>query len=468
VTPEDRAAVASLLGRAPRGAYEIVVRGGDGGPVVIRNHPLLDDGTPMPTRYWLIGPGERAAVGRLEAAGGVRAAEAAVDAGELAAAHAAYAAERDAALPPGHSGPRPEGGVGGTRQGVKCLHAHLAWYLAGGEDPVGAWTASQLGTARDSYVVMSRGAVAAVDCGTNSTRLLVAGPDGRTLDRLMTITRLGEGVDETARLAPAAIARTLEVLRQYRAVMDRLSVGRFMATATSAVRDAANAEDFLEPAASVLGHAPLVLPGEREGRLSYSGATAELDPATGPFTVVDVGGGSTELVTTAANGEIEAVSLDVGCVRVTERFLASDPPTQAEMSTARRAIETLLEGASAGPRYGGGRRLVGLAGTVSALAVMSLGLDAYDRAAVHHSVLTLAAVEELIAVMAGVPVEERRRLPGIEKARADVLIGGSLVLAGVMAHVGAAELIVSEADILDGIVAELLLNAGGSVSNLTR
>ena len=140
----DRDAVAGLLGRPPQGRFEVAVRDADGHPVVIRNDPLLDDGTPMPTRWWLLGPAALA-VSRLESAGGVRAAEAAVDPGALAAAHARYAAERDAALPPGHAGPRPHGGVGGTARGVKCLHAHYAWFLAGGDDPVGAWVAARLG-----------------------------------------------------------------------------------------------------------------------------------------------------------------------------------------------------------------------------------------------------------------------------------------------------------------------------------
>lgn len=136
--------VADLLGREPQGRYEVVVTDEGGAPVVIRNEPLLDDGTPMPTRYWLVGAAERVAVGRLEAAGGVRRAEAEVGPDALAAAHAAYAAERDTALPADHGGPRPFGGVGGTRQGVKCLHAHYAWFLAGGDDPVGRWVAEHL------------------------------------------------------------------------------------------------------------------------------------------------------------------------------------------------------------------------------------------------------------------------------------------------------------------------------------
>jgi uncharacterized protein len=141
----DREAVARLLGREPRGRFEVTARNEDGSPVVIRNAPLLDDGTPMPTRYWLVDRKLVEAVSRIESAGGVRQAEAQVDPEELARAHERYAGERDATIPPGHSGPRPNGGVGGTRRGVKCLHAHLAWYLAGGDDPVGRWTADRLG-----------------------------------------------------------------------------------------------------------------------------------------------------------------------------------------------------------------------------------------------------------------------------------------------------------------------------------
>ncbi len=158
MTQDDFEAVAGLLGRAPQGAFEVAVRDGGGAPVVILNSPLLDDGTPMPTRYWLVGRTERDLVSRLESTGGVKAAEAAVDPGALEAAHAEYAAARDAAMPADHRGPRPAGGVGGTRRGVKCLHAHLAWYLAGGPDPVGSWTCEQLGLDRSGYSPEGRGA----------------------------------------------------------------------------------------------------------------------------------------------------------------------------------------------------------------------------------------------------------------------------------------------------------------------
>jgi len=147
----DLEAVTALLGRPPRGVFDVVVRDEAGAPVVIRNAPLLDDGTPMPTRYWLVGRRERGAVGALEAAGGVRMAEAAVEPAALAETHARYAAEREAALPPGHAGARPSGGVGGTRTGVKCLHAHVAYWLAGGDDPVGRWAAERCGIEMGDY-----------------------------------------------------------------------------------------------------------------------------------------------------------------------------------------------------------------------------------------------------------------------------------------------------------------------------
>jgi hypothetical protein len=147
---DDHAAVKALLGRVPRGSFDVVVRHEDGSPVVIRNPPILDDGTPMPTRYWLVGEPERTRVSELESAGGVRDAERAVDGTELAVAHDTYARERDAALPSGYTGPRPVGGVGGTRTGVKCLHAHYAWFLTGGADPVGRWVDDRLGSRPES------------------------------------------------------------------------------------------------------------------------------------------------------------------------------------------------------------------------------------------------------------------------------------------------------------------------------
>lgn len=464
---DEAAQVAALLGRPPRGDYEVVVRDAGGSPVVVRNHPLLRDGRPMPTRWWLVGRGLREAVSRLEAAGGVRAAEAAVDPAELAGAHRRYAALRDAALPAGYGGPRPGGGVGGTRRGVKCLHAHLAWHLAGGDDPVGRWVARRLAEEGCELPERASSAVAAVDCGTNSTRLLVAGPDGATLCRLMRITRLGQGVDATGRLAPGAIERTLEVLREYRRAMDGAGVGAVRMTATSAVRDAANREDFVRPASRVVGTAPEVLSGEEEGRLSWAGATAELDPAGGPYVVVDIGGGSTEVVLgpapTGAHGArggdepVGTVSMDVGCVRLTERFLRHDPPEPAELARAAEATRQALgEVRQRLPGVAGAGLLVGLAGTVSTLAALDQGLESYDRDRIHHHTLERRRVEEILASLAAEPARARAGRPGVEEARADVIVGGAVVLATVMAELGLDRCLVSESDILDGMVMGLL------------
>lgn len=444
----DRRRVAELLGREPQGDFEVVVRDAHGDPVVIRNAPLLGDGTPMPTRYWLVGAAEKRAVDRLEASGGVRQAESAVPSGELEAAHGAYAAEREAALPAGWDGPRPSGGVAGTRRGVKCLHAHYAWYLAGGPDPVGRWVADRLAGAP----------AAAVDCGTNSTRLLVAHPGGPALERLMRITRLGQDVDRTRRLAPEAVARTLHVLREYRAVMDRLQVGRVRMTATSAARDAANRDEFFDAAECVVGVRPELLGGDEEGRLSFLGATAELDPAGAPWLVVDIGGGSTELVSgpgeaEGAGGPRAVRSLDVGCVRLTERFFTTDPPSPTETASARRYVDSLLEEAVASePGLLGARSMVGLAGTVAALAAVDQGLAAYDRDRQHHYHLRASRVEEILERLAATDSAGRRAIPGVEPERADVIVGGTIVLAAVMRRFGFEECLTSEADILDGLV----------------
>lgn len=273
----------------------------------------------------------------------------------------------------------------------------------------------------------------------------------------MRITRLGEGIDRTGLLSPAAVKRTLSTLEEFASVMQAHGVERRFASATSAVRDAANAEIFLEPAHKISGVMPSVLSGQEEGRLSYLGATMELDSALAPYVVVDVGGGSTELVTEAFDGSIVVASMDIGCVRATERFFTSDPPCSSEVAAAAGYTDELVTAAL--DKYPGLRKpaeLVGLAGTVSALAVLILGLSSYDRDRVHHARLQRAAIEETLAQLAGVPVVERRRVRGMEQARADVIVGGTVVLAATMRALGHTELIVSESDILDGMVAELL------------
>jgi exopolyphosphatase/guanosine-5'-triphosphate,3'-diphosphate pyrophosphatase len=312
--------------------------------------------------------------------------------------------------------------------------------------------------------VTDAGALAAIDCGTNSTRLLVVGSAGDVRAREMTITRLGEGVDATRRLSPDAMERTFAALRVYRSIMDAERVGRARLVATSAVRDAANGEAFLLPAAEIIGAPAELLPGTEEGQLSYAGATGDLAVTDAAVVVLDIGGGSTEIVT-KAEGEILSVSLDIGCVRLTERFLHGDPPTASEVADAVQAIGAELDRASRAVRplaeEGGARRLVGLAGTVSTLATLELGLAEYDRERVHHAVLTAASVGRWCDVLGAEPVAERARRRGLPAGRRDVIFGGALVLREVMARFAFTDCIVSEADILDGLIMSLRLNPAG-------
>jgi exopolyphosphatase / guanosine-5'-triphosphate,3'-diphosphate pyrophosphatase len=302
--------------------------------------------------------------------------------------------------------------------------------------------------------------VAAIDCGTNSTRLLVASADadGRlvTRERLMTITRLGAGVDAAGRLAPDAIDRTLEVLGRYREVMDRHGATRVRITATSAARDAANRDDFFGPAEAAVGTALELLSGDAEARLSFAGATADLDWRDGPFLVVDIGGGSTEFAVGSDEPE-GAISVDMGCVRLTERFLVSDPPAPEELSAALSIVHTHLDDVVREvPAIRAASMLVGLAGTVSTVAAVEIGLHAYDRDRIHHFRLTRAAAEDVFRTLATERRSDRIHNPGLEEERADVIVGGCCILVGIMRYFDLDECLVSEADILDGLALSLL------------
>ena len=299
--------------------------------------------------------------------------------------------------------------------------------------------------------------VAAVDIGTNSTRLLVADVDGadaplRTLDRRMTITRLGHGVDATHRLAPEAIERTVTVLREYRDVIDKLGAQRVRAAATSASRDASNRADFFDVARDALGGVDLeLIPGDEEARLSFVGATTGLkEPA--PYLVVDIGGGSTEFVvgTDAPEG---LLSVDTGCVRLTEQFLHGDPPRPEELSQAVSVVrDHLLDVARELPGVRDARTLVGLAGTITTVAAIEMGLAEYDPDRIHHFRLTRAAAEDVFRTLATETLEQRRHNPGLDPDRADVIVGGAVVLVSILRAFEFDEVLVSEADILDGLV----------------
>jgi exopolyphosphatase/guanosine-5'-triphosphate,3'-diphosphate pyrophosphatase len=249
------------------------------------------------------------------------------------------------------------------------------------------------------------------------------------------------------------------VLREYREVMDKFEVVRGRLAATSAARDASNGDEFLAAAGDVTGLRPELLVGTEEGRLSMAGAVSDLSHERGPFLVLDIGGGSTELVTGSGpnDPELSVVSLQVGCVRVTERFLRTDPPTPAELAGAESMVNDLLDRAVADhPRFLAAHRLVGLAGTVTTLASLQLGLDVYDRNRVHHAVLTAGDVYDWYRTLASEKTAARLARAGMVSGREDVIVGGALILAAVMTRFGFDECLVSEADILDGMAAGLL------------
>jgi exopolyphosphatase/guanosine-5'-triphosphate,3'-diphosphate pyrophosphatase len=303
---------------------------------------------------------------------------------------------------------------------------------------------------------------AAIDIGTNSTRLLVADADRPagplvTLDRRMTITRLGRGVDAARRLAPDAIEPTVAALTEYRAAIDAIGgVERIRATATSAARDATNRDDFFAAAHDVLGVTPELLSGAEEARLSFLGATTGLaDIAPAPYLVVDIGGGSTEFVVGTDEPE-GLLSVDIGCVRITETWLHSDPPTAEELSQAVHVVrEHLADVQREVAGLGTAKTLVGLAGTVSSFAMIEQGLATYDRDRVHHFRLTKAAAEDVFRTLATEAAADRRHNPGLEPGRVDVIVGGAVILVTVLRTLGFDELLTSEADILDGLIRDM-------------
>jgi len=301
---------------------------------------------------------------------------------------------------------------------------------------------------------MTRERVAAIDCGTNSIRLLVADvtDTGATeLVREMRIVRLGQGVDATGRLAPEAIERTLAATREYAGIIADLGVDRVRYCATSAARDAENAEEFAAAVDDILGVRPEVLSGTDEARASFLGATRGMGATGGDALVVDIGGGSTELVVGRDEVVAWSVSLDIGSVRLTERFLASDPPSTREVDACRAYLTDILTEAAAG--LAPVDLLVGVAGTITTVAAHVLELPFYDRAAVHGSRLSVDAVRQGCGSLIGMTVAERRALPFMHPGRADVIGGGALVLDVVLAAVPLAtsDVVVSEHDILDGI-----------------
>ncbi|WP_327268549.1 Ppx/GppA family phosphatase [Streptomyces sp. NBC_01218] len=307
--------------------------------------------------------------------------------------------------------------------------------------------------------------VAAIDCGTNSIRLLVADVDPATgsfteLDRRMRIVRLGQGVDRTGRLAPEALERTFAACREYAGVIGELGAGTVRFVATSASRDAENSADFVRGVHEILGVEPEVITGDQEAQLSFDGATTELHRDSGhglasPYLVVDIGGGSTEFV--LGDETVRAArSVDIGCVRMTERHLVQDgaridPPTEARIAAIRADVEAALDLAAETVPLTEAATLVGLAGTVTTIAAIALDLQEYDSEAIHHSRISLARVERITTSLLASTHADRAAIPSMHPGRVDVIASGALILQALMRRTGAQEIVVSEHDILDGI-----------------
>jgi exopolyphosphatase/guanosine-5'-triphosphate,3'-diphosphate pyrophosphatase len=303
--------------------------------------------------------------------------------------------------------------------------------------------------------------VGAIDCGTNSIRLLIADVDpvaGTLTDvvRLMQIVRLGEGVDRTGRLAPAALERTLAATAGYAALCTEHGVKRIRFVATSASRDAENRDEFVAGVRDLIGVDPEVVPGSEEAALSFAGATRELvaDGLTGPFVVVDLGGGSTEVVRGETSVEA-ALSVDVGCVRMTERHLADDPPSAEQIAAARRDVEAALDRVAEVVPLAGVSTLVGLAGSVTTVTAHVLGLSSYDAERIHRCRLPVDQVRRSCDELLHMSRADRASLPYMHPGRVDVIGGGALVWRAVVdrlaAVAGLTEVVTSEHDILDGI-----------------
>ena len=303
---------------------------------------------------------------------------------------------------------------------------------------------------------MSR--VAAIDCGTNSLRLLIADiSDGnfREIDRQMNVVRLGQGVDRTKAFDPEAIERTLKVTAEYAALIRSKGVEKIRFCATSATRDATNRALFIDGVREILGIEPEVIPGTEEAALSFTGATKSLPERDGPFLVVDIGGGSTEFVFGSIDVE-SAKSVNIGCVRMKERHLHSQPPTSEQLQLARFDIRAAIADAAAVVPITTSQTLIAVAGTAATVAAAALGLGEYDRYAIHLSRIPAQAVHDVAAMFAGMSHDEIAALGYMHPGRVDVITSGSLVLSEIMSATGANEFVASETDILDGMAWSLV------------
>lgn len=517
VTEADLDTLSRQLGRPVRDVVEIGARCVCGNPLVATTAPRLTNGIPFPTTFYLTHPALTAAVSRVEADGEMaRMNERLEQDAELAAAHRAaheaYIAERDRVGADAGTGPVPEiAGVsaGGMPERVKCLHALVGHALAAGPgvNPLGdetialvapwwtpevcacegAWDEAAAVPTKDlsrhvkhleRVAALKEVTVAGVDCGTNSIRLLISRPAGTDettgagadpaapladVVREMRVVRLGEGVDATGAFSDAALERTFAAVEEYARLVQRHHAGRVRFVATSASRDVSNRAAFAAGVRERLGVDPEVVSGGEEAALSFAGAVSAVDTSDlGPdelVLVVDLGGGSTELVVGTPAGEVvEAVSLDMGCVRFTERHLPSDPPTPEEAAAARADAHRLLDDAARLPLERVAR-VVGVAGSVTTVTAEALGLAEYDRDAIHGARVPLERVHEAARALLGATRRERAARGFMHPGRVDVIGAGALLWSTVLERVaetaGVTEAWASEHDILDGIVLSL-------------
>lgn len=486
-TRRDHQLVTADLGREPRGVVEVAARCACGHPLVVLTEPRLPDGTPFPTTYYLTDADLVAMCSRLEAdlvmADYNERLAANPDLAEhYRAAHEHYLADR-AKL--GDVEEIRDVSAGGMPGRVKCLHALVAHSLAAGPgvNPIGDLALQELHdrgqwdaqTCSGHARAGSSKKVAAIDCGTNSIRLLIAevGPGFlHDVAREMVITRLGQDVDRTGVLNPLAIERTLDAARIYAAQIQDAGVEAARFVTTSASRDAANRDEFLVPIQEITGLVPQVLSGTEEAELSFRGALSALpEGLEAPYLLVDIGGGSTEFVVGTSHAE-QAVSIDMGSVRVTERF-GGEPWTEEKVRLAREWIKEQIDQAARVVDFDAVRTIVGVAGTVTTIGALIAGVEQYDPAKVHGLLPTEPDWLESLDFMVARPVADKAALPFMPEGRADVIAGGALiweqildrfgVLDSARASSGASDsarssgvaVVISEHDILDGLALSL-------------
>ena len=463
--PDDLRIIREQLGRVPRGVVEIAHRCACGAPDVVRTEPRLPDGTPFPTSYYLTCPRLASAIGTLESEGVMREMEARLQTDPALAlqyqqAHEHYLARREEL---GHVDEIAGISAGGMPDRVKCLHVLAGHSLAAGPgvNPFGDEVLVLVGQywQRNSC---AGGPVAAIDCGTNSIRILIADidTDGKLIElvREMRIVRLGEGVDKTGEFSPAALERTFAACEEYRTLIDAHSVKSVRFVATSASRDVSNRAAFIEGVHQRLGVSPEVITGTEEAELSFLGAVRGLTNLESPVLVVDIGGGSTEFVLGDLTDDVQiqnSVSMNIGCVRMTERHLAADPPSQEQVTAVEADIAAAFDEAARTVDFSLAKTVVGVAGTVTTVSAMAMDLQRYEPEIIHGSTLTCAQVEELTQRLLAMTRAQRAALPFMHEGRVDVIGGGALILRELARRTSPISIRVSEYDILDGIVYRL-------------